>query len=214
MIRVLVVEHFLLVRSGIKRSLEELSDIEVVGEAGTSEQAIGMARQLQPDIVLLGINIPGLGGLETIRRLIRLNETLRVIVLSTHIDGPYPARALDLGAMGYLGKRCDDTELVTAVRRVAQGRAYIGAEVAQTMVLNHLDPEDMPITTLSARELSVMIMVSEGLDRAAISDKLSVSPKTVSTYRSRLLRKLGVNSDVHLTHICFQHGLIDIPSVA
>ena len=214
MIRVLIVEHFLLARSGIKRSLEEQGDIAVIGEAGTSEQAIALARQKLPDIVLLGINIPGLGGLETIRRLVRLNETLRVIVLSAHMDGPYPARALDLGAIGYLGKHCDNTELLKAVRRVAKGKAYIGADVAQTMVLNHLDPEDMPIATLSARELSVLVMVSEGLDRTSISNKLCVSPKTVSTYRSRLMRKLGVRSDVLLTHLCLQHGLIDIPRVA
>ena len=209
MVRVLLVDDHELVRAGIRRLLDDTSDIEVVGEAASGEAALSKARELMPDVILMDVTMPGIGGLEATRKLLRVNEDFRIIGVSIHADGPCPIRMLDVGASGYLTKGCDLDEMLRAIRKVGRGERYIGANVAQQLVLQRMDGDRTPVETLSPRELEVLLLVSQGHKLQQISEKLCLSPKTVSTYRTRVLRKLDLDTDVDLTHMALSMGLIE-----
>lgn len=210
MIRVLLVDDHKLVRTGIRKILEESAGIEVAGEAETGEQGLQMARDERPDVVLMDVNMPGIGGLETTRKLKASHPELKIIVVSVHASEPYPARLLEAGALGYLTKDCASEEIVTAVRQVAAGERYIAADIARELAYSMLSgSQKSPLDNLSQREMQVMLMVTQGHSVQSISDKLFLSPKTVSTYRYRLFQKLEVNNDVELTRLAMRHGLID-----
>jgi len=209
MVRVLLVDDHELVRTGIRRLLEDTGDIEVVGEAASGEAALNSARELRPDVILMDVTMPGIGGLEATRKLLRVNQAFRIIGVSIHADGPCPARMLDVGACGYLTKGCDLNEMLKAIRLVGRGERYIGADVAQQMVLRGMDGDRTPVECLSPRELEVMLLVSQGHKLRQISEQLCLSSKTVSTYRTRVLRKLAVETDVALTHMALRMGLIE-----
>jgi two-component system, NarL family, invasion response regulator UvrY len=209
MIRTIVVDDHELVRAGLRRLLAEHPEVEVVGEAEDGEGALRLALADRPDIVLLDLNMPGLGGLETTRRLLRLHPAPRVIVVSVHTDGPMPAQVLRAGASGYLSKHAAREELLNAVVRVHRGERFVSADVARSLALDRLFGRSGPAARLTHRELSVVMMLSLGQPRDEISTRLCISPKTVSTYRTRALRKLGVRSDVELTHLSLRYGLVD-----
>jgi two-component system invasion response regulator UvrY len=205
---ILIVDQHAIVRTGIRKLLADEADLEVVGEAARGEEAVRAARDLRPDVVLLDVGVADMSGLEIARRLARARPAPNLVALGVHRDGPYPAHLLEMGVCGYLTKDCSQADLVLALRKATRGERYVSAEVARSMVLGRLETERAPITTLTARELSVMVMVAQGHNRAEISQTLCVSPKTVSTYRTRVLRKLGASSDVELTHLSLRHGLI------
>lgn len=210
MIRVLLVDDHELVRTGIKRILDDTRGISVIAEASTGEEAIRQVREHKPDVVLMDVNMPGIGGLEATRKIIQSYPDLRVIVVTIHVDEPYPTRLLEAGASGYLTKGCAVDEIVTAIRVVHQGERYIGADIARQLALSMLPGgERSPFDKLSQREMQVMLMVTQGHNIQDISDKLCLSPKTVSTYRYRLYEKLGVDNDVELTHLAMRHGMIE-----
>lgn len=210
MIRTLLVDDHQLVRSGIRRILEDAQDIDVVGEAGTGEEALKLARENRPDVVLMDVNMPGIGGLEATRKLLRVRPEVRIIALTIHMDEPYPSRLMEAGAMGYLTKGCDVEEIIRAIRQVSQGQHYIGAEIARQMALSGFGNRGgNRFEKLSRREMQVMLMITQGHKLQEISDTLCLSPKTVSTYRYRLYEKLGVDNDVELTHLAIRHGMID-----
>ena len=209
-IGVVVCDTHQLSRNGLIRLLAEEEDIELLGECDRGEDAIRLVREHAAQVLLIDMEIPDLGGLEVARRLARTNGPAQVILVGTHAEGPIPARALESGASGYLTRGCAPTEVVTAVRRAAEGRRYVDAEVAQSMVIDRLNPGQSPIATLTARELTVMVMVCNGYDRQTISERLCLSPKTVSTYRTRIMRKLGTTNDVELTHLSYRHGLLEL----
>ena len=171
----------------------------MASECARGEDAIRLAREHRADVLLIDMEVPDIGGLEVARRLGKGDGLPQVILIGVHAEGPIPARALESGACGYLTRGCAPVEVVTAVRRAAEGRRYVDAEVAQGMVIDKLNPGSSPIATLTARELTVMVMVSNGYDRQTISERLCLSPKTVSTYRTRIMRKLGTSNDVELT---------------
>jgi two-component system invasion response regulator UvrY len=211
MIRVLIVDDHELVRTGIKRILEDTRDIRVVAEASTGEEALGLVREHRPDVVLMDVNMPGIGGLEATRKLIQSHPELRVIVVTIHVDEPYPTRLLEAGASGYLTKGCAVDEIVDAIQVVHRGERYIGADIARQLALSMLPGgERSPFDKLSQREMQVMLMVTQGHSIQDISDRLSLSPKTISTYRYRLYEKLGVDNDVELTHLAMRHGMIEV----
>lgn len=208
--RVVLVDDHQLVRTGIRRLLDDAGDIEVVGEAGSGEDALQLIREASPDIVLMDVNMPGIGGLEATRKLLRIDAALRIIALTIHVEEPYPSRLMEAGAMGYITKGCDEREIIDAIRAVMRGERYIGADIARQMALAGFDgTRDGGLDKLSQREMQVMIMVTQGYKMQEISDTLCLSPKTVSTYRYRLYEKLGVETDVELTHLAIRHGMID-----
>ena len=210
MINVVLVDDHQLVRSGIRRILDDAEDVRVVGEAASGEEALKLVKQARPSVVLMDVNMPGIGGLEATRKLLRIDENLKIIALTVHVDEPYPSRLLEAGALGYLTKGCDENEIITAIRAVQRGERYIGADIARQMALSGLSGSSRnPFGKLSQREVQVMMMITKGHKVQEISDVLCLSPKTVSTYRYRLYEKLGVDNDVELTHLAIRHDMID-----
>jgi len=209
-VKVLLVDDHELVRTGIRRLLDDFADIEVIAEAESGEEAITLVRELRPQVVLMDVNMPGIGGLEATRKLTQIDPSVKVIVVTIHLDEPFPTRLLQAGAAGYLTKGCAVSEIVEAIRQVGKGKRFIGSDVAQQLAMTMLPGSDKsPFDSLSQRELQVMLMVTQGQKIQEIADKLCLSPKTVSTYRYRLFEKLEVKSDVELTHLAMRHGMID-----
>ncbi len=209
-IRVLLVDDHALVRAGVHRLLDDMSDIQVVAEADSGEEALELAKQCNPAVIVMDAKMPGIGGLEATRRLFIAMPDTAVIILTTDVDEPIPSLMLEAGAAGCLTKDCTIQEIVAAIRAVTKKERYISADIARQMALSTLPgKEQSPFERLSQRELQVMMMVTDGQSVQFISDKLCLSPKTVSTYRYRLFDKLGVDNDVGLTHLAIRHGLIE-----
>ena len=208
-IKVLLVDDHELVRSGVRRLLDDVAAVEVVADVGSGEAAMDIVRQACPDVVLMDVDMPGIGGMEATRRIARAMPGVRVVALMTHVDEPYPARLLEAGASGCLTKDCGLEEILAAIDTVASGGRYISADIARQMALSMLPGgKTSPIEQLSRRELQVMLMVTQGYNLQTISEKLCLSPKTVSTYRYRLYEKLGVDNDVELTRLAIRHGIL------
>jgi two-component system invasion response regulator UvrY len=210
MIKVLLVDDHELVRTGIKRLLEDLNDIEVIGEADSGEDAIKIAAQHAIDVILMDINMPGMGGLEATRKLLNTNPEIRIIIVTMHEDDLFAQRLLKAGATGYLTKGAGVDEIVHAIREVKRNRRYISPEIAQQLALSQFpDHEGSPFDALSERELQVMMLLMDGIKVNEISEKLCLSPKTVSTYRHRLYDKLNVQNDIELARLAMMHGIIE-----
>jgi len=217
LIRVLVVDDHELVRSGITRMLADNPDIEVIGEASSGEDAIDFVRKDSPDIVLMDIRMPGIGGLEATRRILRIDDAVRVIVVTACADDPYPTRVMQAGASAYITKGADIKEMVRAIRMAHSGQRYISPEIAQKMALKQLgggdardeDGELSLFDRLSEREMQIAMMVVDCQKVQDISDKLCLSPKTVNSYRYRIFEKLEISSDVELALMAVRLGLLD-----
>lgn len=210
MINVLLVDDHELVRTGIRRLLEDADGIKVYAEAVSGEEAITEARKKRPDVVLMDVSMPGIGGLEATRKLVQLYPDLPIIIVTVHTDDPFPSSLLKAGASGYLHKGCSVDEIVTAIKSVHNGKRYISPDIAQNLALSLLPGnEKSPFETLSQREMQVMIMLVQGNKVHQISDKLHLSPKTISTYRTRLFDKLRVGNDAELTRLAMHHGILD-----
>lgn len=216
MIKVMLVDDHALVRAGLRRILEETADMEVVAEADTGEEAIILAREHKPEVVLMDINMPGIGGLEATRRLMQYDDGIKIIAVSMYADDPFPGRMLSAGAMGYLTKDCAADEIVVAIRKVKSGGNYITPSIAGTLAIKLATGQtSSPFAKLSQREMQVMLMVTNGSSIQEISDTLCLSPKTVSTYRYRLFEKLDVHNDVELTRLAMRFGVLeDEPSAS
>ncbi|MCL7944794.1 UvrY/SirA/GacA family response regulator transcription factor [Marinobacter sp. ATCH36] len=221
MIRVLVVDDHELVRSGITRMLADNPDIDVIGEASSGEDAIDFVRKDSPDIVLMDIRMPGIGGLEATRRILRIDDAVRVIAVTACADDPYPTRVMQAGASAYITKGADIKEMVRAIRMAHSGQRYISPEIAQKMALKQLGggdarDEDGELTLfdrLSEREMQIALMVVDCQKVQDISDKLCLSPKTVNSYRYRIFEKLEISSDVELALMAVRLGLLDADKV-
>lgn len=210
MIKVLLVDDHELIRIGIKRLLQDVAGIKVIGEASTGEEAIKLAKELIPDVVLMDVQMPGIGGLEATRKLIRHNPDIKILALTVCDDEPYPSRLLQAGAAGYITKGCGADEMVRGIRTVNSGQRYISSEIAQQLALKRFTKaEESPLDILSERELQIMLMITSGQKVQEISDKLCLSPKTVNSYRYRIFEKLGIHSDVELTLLAIRLGLIE-----
>ena len=221
MIRVLVVDDHELVRSGITRMLADNPDIDVIGEASSGEDAIDSVRKDSPDIVLMDMRMPGIGGLEATRRILRIDDAVRVIVVTACADDPYPTRVMQAGASAYITKGADIKEMVRAIRMAHSGQRYISPEIAQKMALKQLgggdardeDGELSLFDRLSEREMQIAMMVVDCQKVQDISDKLCLSPKTVNSYRYRIFEKLEISSDVELALMAVRLGLLDADKV-
>lgn len=205
----MIVEDHDLVRTGLRNILAAVSDLEVVAEASNGEEAIRLARQFKPDVILMDVGLPGMSGLETTERILKSQPEIRIIVLTAHTEPPLPARLLDIGASGYLTKACDARELIVAVRSVARGERYIGSEIAQQLALSLLPgTPQSPFQDLTTRELEVTLMLTQGMKMTSIAEVINVSPKTVATYKYRIYDKVGVSSEVDLLRLALRHGLV------
>jgi len=210
-IRVMVVDDHDLVRHGIVSLLDMQDNINVIAEANSGESALDVCRERHKEIqiILMDINMPGMGGLEATSRISKSWPDIGIIIISMHSDGPLPRKLLKGGARGYLTKGNAVDEMVTAIVDVQKGGQYIAKDIAQKLALSLLPGEKNLIDTLSTRELQVMMMITQGLKTNHISDTLHLSPKTVSTYRKRLHEKLEVSSDIEMMHIAIKHGILD-----
>jgi len=210
LIKVLLVDDHELIRLGIRRLLQDASGIKVIGEAGTGEDAIRVAKELIPDVVLMDVQMPGIGGLEATRKMIRHNPDIKILALTVCDDEPYPSRLLQAGAVGYITKGCDAEEMIRGIRAVYTGQRYISSEIAQQLALKRFTkPDESPLDILSERELQIMLMITSGQKVQDISDKLCLSPKTVNSYRYRIFEKLSIHSDVELTLLAIRLGLVE-----
>ncbi|ERL56320.1 MULTISPECIES: response regulator [Psychrobacter] len=209
MIKVLVVDDHDLVRMGISRMLSDSADIEVIGEADSGDMAIKLAKQLRPDVVLLDVNMPNIGGLEATKRLVQLDMGIKILAVSSMSAQPYPSMLIKAGVNGYITKGTPLDEMIIAVKKVYQGSRYFSQDVAEQLADVLLsDNASSPFNLLSDREKQVAMMVVNCQSPQQIADQLFVSVKTINTYRYRIYEKVGVDSDVKLTHLAIRHGLI------
>ena len=214
MISVILIDDYALLRAGIHRLLADDAEIRVVGEAEDCEQAIRLARRGCPDVVLINVNSPSVAILDGAAKLLRQCPDARVLLISSDIDPHIPSRLLRDGVAGYLTQHCTIDELRTAIRTVFQGKRYIGEALARQLALGQLSSATRsPFESLSHREMQVLLLLAQGKNVSEISGKLFLSPKTINTYRHRLLGKLGVRTEVELAHIAIRHGVIDVHSV-
>ncbi|PWB31412.1 two-component system response regulator UvrY [Pseudomonas sp. SDI] len=210
MIRVLVVDDHDLVRTGITRMLADIDGLQVVGEADSGEAALKATRELKPDVVLMDVKMPGIGGLEATRKLLRSHPDIKVVAVTVCEEDPFPTRLLQAGAAGYLTKGAGLDEMVQAIRLVFAGQRYISPQIAQQLALKSFDHKSAsPFDSLSEREIQIALMIVGCQKVQIISDKLCLSPKTVNTYRYRIFEKLSVTSDVELTLLAVRHGMVD-----
>jgi two-component system invasion response regulator UvrY len=211
MIKLMIVDDHQLVREGLRSIIESAGDLAVVAEADSGEDAIAQAQKgAVPDVVLMDINMPGgMGGIEATRRLVRLLPQARIVALSALSEEPLPTQLHDAGAVGYLTKGCPARELLDAIRAVDRGLPYVDARLAQRrMVAGWRGTRETPFAELSAREMQVALMILDGRRNHEIAECLSLSQKTVSTYRQRIFEKLDIGTDVELTRLAYRHGLI------
>ena len=208
--RILIVDDHAIVREGLKQILAEVDDIEVAGEADCSSAALRAVRQQPYDMVLMDISMPDRSGLETLELMKKESPELPVLMLSMHRETQYAVRALKTGAAGYLNKQSAPSQLIDAIRMVAAGKKYITAEVAQELASQISGERDAtPHESLSNREYQTLCMIASGLPVSAIAEKLSLSVKTISMYRARLLKKMQLKNNAELTHYAIRQGLLD-----
>jgi two-component system invasion response regulator UvrY len=210
MIRVLLVDDHKLFRMGLRRMLEDSKGIRVVAEAESGEAAVRFAREERPNVVLMDICMPGIGGLEATRRIALMELDIKVIAVTACDDEPFPVQVLRAGASGYLSKGVDADEIVTAIRRVFVGKRYLSTDIAQELAVSAFDDShESPFEQLSNREMQIMMMVVNCHKVNDISGNLHLSPKTVNSYRYRIFEKLNVSSDVELVLMAVRHGMLN-----
>ena len=209
MTRVILCDDHALIRRGIRDTLTDAPDMQVVGEAGDYGELRALMRVHPCDVLVLDINLPGRSGLDVLHALKEEGSTVRVLVVSMYPEDQYAIRAMKAGAHGYLNKGGDPAQIVEAVRTVAQGRKYITADMAQMLVESLTAPsEEAGHEKLSDRELQTLTMIASGKRLSDIAEELSLSPKTVSVYRARVLEKLGMANNSELTVYAIKNGLV------
>jgi len=206
----LVVDDHDLIRIGICRLLADVPNLTVVGQASSGEEAISMVRDLVPNIVFMDIRMPGIGGLEATRRILSQHPEIKVIVISAFNDEVYPVTLLKAGASGYITKNADTEEIKTAVQTVLSGNVYVSPQLAQMLVVSGMSNNaKSPLIQLSQRELQIAELITSGKRANDVAETLSISPKTINTYKYRIYEKLGVTNDVELTLAAVKYGLVD-----
>ena len=208
-IKILLVDDHAVVRMGFKMLIEAEDDITVIGEAESGEVAIKLFQELKPDIILMDITMPGIGGLEAIDRIIAKDKNTKILVLSAHEDSVHPKRVLNAGAMGYLTKRSAAEELIKAIKSIHQGKRYLEPNIAQQMAITQLSGETNPVEILSDREFEVFIALAKGKSTNEIADTLCLSPRTVGTHLYNIKQKLNANNSAEIALIAIRCGLID-----
>lgn len=208
-IRVLLTDDHAVVRSGVRRLLEQYDGIEVVAEAESGEQAYKRYGEYLPDVLVMDMSMPGMGGLEALRRILARHHNAKVIIFSMHENATFATQALTSGAVGYVAKSGDADDLVNAVRDVAAGKNYLSAIMAQKIAMQSLAGDENPTHKLTAREFEVFRFLAEGKMVDEIAKLLNLGQKTVANYQTLLKQKLGVNSPVELVRLAIKYGVIE-----
>ncbi|MDC3180921.1 response regulator [Gammaproteobacteria bacterium] len=211
LIKVAIIDDEELIRAGISAILAGIEGIEVIGHGASGEDAIQLCRTLNPDVVLLDVSMPGIGGYGAIRTLSKMHAESKILVLTAHKNDMMPVRLLQAGAKGYITKSASKSEMVRAIRVIHQGQHFISPEIASIIALSQVDqPASGQIfELLSERELQVCIKIVSGIKPQDIANEFHLSAKTINSYRYRIFEKLNINSDVELTHLAIRHKLID-----
>lgn len=210
MINIVLVDDHDLVRTAIKRILRDVEGLKVVGEATTGEAAVLLARQLNPDVMIMDIHMPGIGGIEASRKILRYNPDIKILILTMYENQVYSSLLHQAGAVGYITKSCTLEELIHAIRAAHSGQLHLNTSIMRQKVANSSTQLDRSLTDLlSARDLQIMLMLIQGLSIKRISKLLCLSPKTVHTNRYSILKKLSVKNDVELTLLATRLGLLE-----
>ncbi len=208
-LRIIVVDDHEIVRSGLKRLLDQEEGMQVIAEAENGEEAYQLFGELLPDLLLMDISMPGMGGLESLRRIISRFPAARVVVFSMHENVAFATKALTIGARGYVAKAGVGGDVLKAVREVSAGRSYINPAMAQKIAFQNLRGSDDPIRQLSPREFEVFRLLAEGNGVDQIAEMLKISQKTAANYQTILKNKLGISSPVDLVRLAIKQGLIE-----
>jgi DNA-binding NarL/FixJ family response regulator len=202
------VDDHAVVRAGVRRLLEQEPLFEVIGEAESGEKAYQIFGELKPDVMVMDLSMPGMGGLESIRRILMRYEKAKILVLSMHEDLSFANQALKLGAKGYLTKNTLADDLVKSIETVTQGDVFLSDEIAKKMAMQSISGNQDPIHELSAREFEIFRLLAEGLDIDAIASTLNISSKTVSNYQTMIKQKLNINTPIELIRYAIKVGVI------
>lgn len=213
MIQILLVDDHAVVRAGYRRLLESMPDIVVDGEAENCEQVCCAIAEKSFDVIILDISLPGVSGLETMRRILAHDPEARVLMFSMHEDIVFSTRALQAGARGYITKSSSPEVMVEAVRTIARGQHYVGRDVAQAMVMHHLMSKEDSLSALTEREFEIFGMLVEGKSLPQISASLALNYKTIANHQSSIRHKLGVENRLQMIHLAIAHGLLTPESV-
>ena len=205
---IVLVDDHAVVRAGVRRLLEQEPLLEVIGEAESGEKAYQIFGELKPDVMVMDLSMPGMGGLEAIRRILMRYEKAKILVLSMHEDLSFANQALKLGAKGYLIKNTLADDLVKSIETVSNGEVFLSAEIAKKMAMQSISGDKDPIHELSAREFEIFRLLAEGLDIDGIATTLNISSKTVSNYQTMIKQKLDINSPVELIRYAIKTGVI------
>ena len=210
MIKVLLVDHYELIRSGIAALLDSVEDIEVIGICDCGEQALTLATNTPPDIILLDINMPSSAIFDACRQIVNKSPSIKIIGLSIYSDGPIPPKALNLGIEGFISKGSPVSEMIKAIRAVISGKRYLCQNIANDLVFETLlGNRQTPFSKLSKRESEVVKMILQGKNIQEMSQFLELSDKTINTYRYRLYNKLAIKNDVELTKLAVKFNYIE-----
>jgi len=205
---IVLVDDHAVVRAGVRRLLEQEPLFEVIGEAESGEKAYQIFGELQPDVMVMDLSMPGMGGLESIRRILMRYEKAKILVLSMHEDLSFANQALKLGAKGYLTKNTLADDLVKSIETVTQGDVFLSDEIAKKMAMQSISGNQDPVHELSAREFEIFRLLAEGFDIDAIASTLNISSKTVSNYQTMIKQKLNINTPIELIRYAIKVGFI------
>jgi DNA-binding NarL/FixJ family response regulator len=205
---IVLVDDHAVVRAGVRRLLEQELLFEVIGEAESGEKAYQIFGELKPDVMVMDLSMPGMGGLESIRRILMRYEKAKILVLSMHEDLSFANQALKLGAKGYLTKNTLADDLVKSIETVTQGDVFLSDEIAKKMAMQTISGNQDPVHELSAREFEIFRLLAEGLDIDAIASTLNISSKTVSNYQTMIKQKLNINTPIELIRYAIKVGVI------
>jgi len=208
-ISIMLVDDHAVVRMGFKMLLESDTDLKVIAEAENGETAIKYYVEHKPNVVVMDITMPGMGGIEAIERILAKDNSAKILVLSAHEDTVHPKRVLNAGAMGYLTKRSAAEELIKAIRTIATGKKYSEASVAQQMAIQQLSGEQSPVDVLSEREFEVFMSLARGKTTNEIAESLFLSPRTVGTHLYNIKQKLNANNSAEIALIAMRSGLLE-----
>lgn len=208
-VKVILVDDHSVVRSGLRRLLESHKSLEIVAEADTGELAYQIYGEVMPDVVLMDISMPGMGGLEAAKRILQRYPQARIVIFSMHEAVSFAAQALKAGVKGYVTKTGLAEDLVQAVLDVSRGKTFLSQDVAQKIALQTLIGETNPLQQLTSREFEVFRLLAEGKRVEDVADMLKISQKTVANYYTLIKQKLSVNSPVEMVRLAIKHGLIE-----